>query len=66
MRECFSKTLKLRMRRFAPFDGYFGWAHQLAEKRDQLFVLEGCSLPAILRPVDAQLSHDAASDVEVV
>lgn len=37
------------MRFLTTCKGYIGWAHPRAEKGDKIYLLQGCSVPAILR-----------------
>jgi hypothetical protein len=44
------ETLKDGMRFMTTDHGYVGWAHHQAKKGDHIFILQGCSVPVLLRP----------------
>jgi hypothetical protein len=44
------ELLAEELRLMTTHEGYIGWAHPCALPGDQIFLLTGCSMPAILRP----------------
>lgn len=49
-----TRALKDGLRLMETSDGGTGWAHPAAQHCDEIFLLQGCSMPVILRPLEGK------------
>ena len=57
------RALKDGLRLMEISNGMSGWAHPAAQQADEIYLLQGCSMPVILRPIKSETAQRPAYTV---